>query len=572
MFRTLIVLPDGTELFSGVGTVNAIQSATITQCVNGTQELTLGSACANMLEAKLITPNGGLTVGAGDELRVYRVDDGGDRSQIGLFTTEKPVRPSANTYCITAYDRVSWLDRDLSQWLGTLTGWPYSLYCLAQMVCAACGLGLVNEEIPNGNYPVQKFSAEGITGRQLMQWIGQAAGRFCRATPDGQIEFAWYRPVETVVIGPKQLQPATISYDGEGNLSILSDRITVTDDGDGNVTVDSDILQVWDDGDGSICVEFRDDPAQLYCYQGSLTQEDYTVAQIAKVQIRQNEEDIGTIYPDDIGDVNTYIITGNHLLTASTAETLRPIAQTLYEQLKDVSYRPCKVSVPASMDIRAGDIVKITDRNGLSFSAYVMTKITSGQKDTLECTGSHHRASTTAVNSQSYKALSGKVLNMRTDVEGLKVENADTKGNLARFDLNLQSISTRVAASEAEDENLNGRLTTVEQTASDLNISITSIGADLENKADKAAVQEITEHFIFAQDGMTIKNSATGMGIGVSEQRVIFTGGNDPTTEIYPDRMETTDLKIGKQLDIGPFSWIPRANGNLSLRYVGKGQ
>ena len=161
---------------------------------------------------------------------------------------------------------------------------------------------------------------------------------------------------------------------------------------------------------------------------------------------------------------------------------------------------------------------------------------------------------------------------MRTDVEGLKVENADTKGNLARFDLNLQSISTRVAASEAENENLNGRLTTVEQTASDLNISITSIGADLENKADKAAVQEITEHFIFTQDGMTIKNSATGMGIGVSEQRVIFTGGNDPTTEIYPDRMETTDLKIGKQLDIGPFSWIPRANGNLSLRYVGKGQ
>lgn len=571
MFRTLIVLPDGTELFSGVGTVNAIQSATITQCVNGAQELTLGSACANMLEAKLITPNGGLTVGAGDELRVYRVDDGGDRSQIGLFTTEKPVRPSANTYCITAYDRVSWLDRDMSQWLGALTGWPYSLYCLAQMVCAACGLELVNEEIPNGNYPVQKFSAEGITGRQLMQWIGQAAGRFCRATPDGQIEFAWYQPVETVVIGPKQLQPATISYDGEGDLSILSDRITVTDDGDGNVAVDSDILQVWDDGDGSICVEFRDGLAQMYCYQGSVSQEDYTVAPIEKVQIRHSDEDVGTVYPEDAAQANTYIITGNYLLTAATSETLLPIARSLYEQLKDVSYRPCKVSVPASMDIRAGDIVKITDRSGLSFSAYVMTKTTSGQKDTLECTGSHHRASTTAVNNQSYKALSGKVLNLTTTVEGLKIENANTMGNVATLGLNLKSITSRVESAEKAESNLEGRVSTVEQTAQGITFSVSSISTALENKADKTDVQEITEHFTFAEDGMTIRNSATGMGIGVSEQRVIFTGGDDPTTEIYPDRMETTDLKIGKQLDIGPFSWFPRNNGNLSLRYVGKG-
>ena len=571
MFRTLIVLPDGTELFSGVGTVNAIQSATITQCVNGTQELTLGSACANMLEAKLITPNGGLTVGAGDELRVYRVDDGGDRSQIGLFTTEKPVRPSANTYCITAYDRVSWLDRDLSQWLGTLTGWPYSLYCLAQMVCAACGLELVNEEIPNGNYPVQKFSAEGITGRQLMQWIGQAAGRFCRATPDGQIEFAWYQPVETVVIGPKQLQAATISYDGEGNLSILSDRITVTDDGDGNVTVDSDILQVWDDGDGSICVEFRDDPAQLYCYQGSVSQEDYTVAPIEKVQIRHSDEDVGTVYPEDAAQANTYIITGNYLLTAATPETLLPIARSLYEQLKDVSYRPCKVVIPACTDIHAGSIVQITDRNGHRFTAYVMTKTTVGQRDTLECTGSPRRDNAVAANNRRYQALSGKVLNLRTDVDGIRAENADAQGNLSRLMLNLESITARVEQVESENGNLQRSVTSVEQTAKGLTVSVSDIHEALGDKADTASVREITEHFIFGADGMTIKNSATGMGIGVSEQRVVFTGGEDPTTEIYPDRMRTTDLKVRKQLDVGGFSLIPRTNGNLSLRYTGEG-
>ena len=65
MLKNLIVLPDGTEIFSGEGTVYALQSATITQRVNAGTELTLGSVCANMLEATLLTPEGGLTITTG---------------------------------------------------------------------------------------------------------------------------------------------------------------------------------------------------------------------------------------------------------------------------------------------------------------------------------------------------------------------------------------------------------------------------------------------------------------------------------------------------------------------------
>ena len=68
MLKNLIVLPDGTEISSGVGTVNAIQSVTLTQCVNSGEELTIGSACAAMLEATILTPRGELTLSAGDEV------------------------------------------------------------------------------------------------------------------------------------------------------------------------------------------------------------------------------------------------------------------------------------------------------------------------------------------------------------------------------------------------------------------------------------------------------------------------------------------------------------------------
>lgn len=80
---------------------------------------------------------------------------------------------------------------------------------------------------------------------------------------------------------------------------------------------------------------------------------------------------------------------------------------------------------------------------------------------------------------------------------------------------------------------------------------------------------DITKHFRFGADGLTISNSATGMGIGISEQRVIFTGGQDPTTVITPNAMETTNLTVGIRLDLGSFSWIPRTNNNLSLRWMG---
>ena len=124
MLKNLIVLPDGTELFSGTTGVNALQSVTLTQQVNTGAELTLGSACANMLEATLLTKEGGLNITPGMELTLYKVSEDGKQSKMGLFTAEKPTRPSANLYKLTAYDRISWLDRDLTGWLESLNGWP----------------------------------------------------------------------------------------------------------------------------------------------------------------------------------------------------------------------------------------------------------------------------------------------------------------------------------------------------------------------------------------------------------------------------------------------------------------
>ena len=68
MVRHLIVLDDGTNLFSGIQGENAIARVTLTQRVNDGQELKPGAVCADVLEVELVTPAGGLHIPIGSEL------------------------------------------------------------------------------------------------------------------------------------------------------------------------------------------------------------------------------------------------------------------------------------------------------------------------------------------------------------------------------------------------------------------------------------------------------------------------------------------------------------------------
>ena len=561
MLRTLIVLPDGTEISSGVGTKNAIQSITITECVNGAQELTLGSCCSNMIEAQLLTIGGGVSINAGDEITVYREADDGTRFKVGLFTTEKPTRPSANTLKLTAYDRVSWLDLDLTQWVASLQGWPYELYDLATMVCEECGLYLKNEDIPNGEYSVKAFSGEGITGRQLMQWIGQVAGRFCRATADGEIEFAWYEPLTTHAIGVRPISgSADIRYEN-GNLIISAVDLNVEDDGQGNVTLSGGV-EVSDDGEGNVVLTISNKTETIMYYQNGLSFEDYTVAAIEKVQLRQNEEDVGTVYPDGIeGAANTYIINGNPLLTASSGDDLATVAEALYEHLKNISYTPCKVSIPASMTIRAGHVVKITDRNGRELTAYVMTKKQSGQRDAIECTGSPSRDSSTVINNQSLQALNGKVLNLRQDVDGLKVENSDSKGKIAALALDVEGIKGTVS----QQEGLSQRLTTLEQSAQGLRLSVESIQTQGATKLKTAM------GYTFDDEGLSIARSGEPMENRLDNTGMQVLRSGTPILQADHRGVNATDVTVRNYLILGDHARIENYAGSRTACFYLEG-
>ena len=393
MLQPILTLPSGTELKGG-SPGSAVKSLTLHTAVNAGQEFTIGSAFSDYIEAEIwADPDGSLQITAGDALTYYRQDDAGNRTKVGVFYAEKPTRTKRNSYKVTAYDTMSKLDADFSGWLrANQAQFPKTIWQLVQLACQRAGVALASSSLPiNGSYSVQAFYADDLTCRQIISWAAEAAGCYAHMNADGKLQFLTYSDKRST---------AKITPDGASNSTAY--------------------------------------------YADSLSYEDYTVKAIEKVQIRQSDSDVEVIYPDSTTATNTYAVQGNLLLTTGTEANLKTVAQNLYNVLKSVTYTPCKVSVPSSSGLACGQIVHVKDARGREFDTYLMNATISSGKANFESVGSASRESSSAVNSQSYKNLTGKMLEIKTSVDGLEVKASDLTGKYTDLKATVDGLSSEV--------------------------------------------------------------------------------------------------------------------------------
>ena len=412
MLAHKLTLPDGTVL--DAGTICSVQ---LTRQVSDQDDLAPGAACAACAVIELWAPENGLTITPGTQLILTCIDtDTGTETRAGIFLAETPEKVSANVIRVTAYDRMTLLDRDLSPWLRQQQdAFPMTLTALVRQVCGQCGVPLADgtlDGLPNGSYPVQAFYADDLTGRQLIQWAAQAFCRFARMTPDGSLEFAWYTESALQGIGP----------------------------GSGNAWAALNLAgQIYTCADGSVWTFGQPRAGYL---SGSLSHEDFETALIDKVQIKQSTDDVGVLYPPEETGTNALVLSGNLLLTTTSAEALRPVAQAIYEQMQGLVYTPATVDIQAAGEIPApGTILTLTDAYGRAMRFPVMEQTISGQAVTLEATGNARRDATTAVNRQKYTNLQGKLLEISASVDGLKVTAKDLTGQYTELSQTVDSIT-----------------------------------------------------------------------------------------------------------------------------------
>ena len=535
MLRNKLVRSDGSVIDSSV-----ILSCEYTEEVNSGVNLAVGNATASELTVEILSSS---AVQQGEVLTYYIIEDGVE-TKIGVFNAEKPTKLTKNSMRFSAYDNVVKTEKNFSDWLRNNQGlFPMTLPKLVQYACTYCGVTLVNTNFPNSNLSVKAFYADDLTCRQVLMWAAAIAGRFIRANVAGALEFSWYKDTNMYVQPQRAEYDISVTDDGQGNISVMSDEIELTDDGNGNVVINAKNLVATSTETGVSLAS----PYVIPYFQDQLSYETYTTDNIKRVQISTTDEDVGVIYPAT-ADGNCFTVSGNLILSVLDSDKLNQVASALYTQLKDISYVPCSVAVPRTINVRAGDIIHIGASDGDYFATYVMKVSISKSGTSIESTGDKSYGSNVAVASEKYANLTGKMLSIEKSVDGLKVVASDLQGNVSTLQQTATNLSSRITSADGKIstlqqtaqsltsrvEDAEGMISSVEQTAIGLTSRVETTEGNV--SAVHQTAQSLTSRVEDAEDNISaFQQTATGL-----ESRIQSAEGNVSTLQQTAAGFQTT--------------------------------
>ena len=567
MLRNKLVRSDGSVIDSSV-----IISCEFTEEVNCSTNLAFGDVTSSELTVEIRSTE---AIQQGEVLKYYMVEDD-EETLIGEFITEKPTVASRASIKFSAYDNISKTEKLFSEWLRVnQDAFPMTPMDLVLHACSWCGVTYAGGEFPNQNISISAFYADGISCRQILSWVGALAGRFVRANAAGEIEFAGY--VENresgVTYKKSYYVPANmVITDDRGHVSITSDALSVTDDGKGHVTATIENINIVDI-DGNVILTTGTGIPYL---QGTLKYETYKTDAIERVQIKHSEDDIGVVYPaTDAG--NCYTVSQNMLLGTCSAEDVEKVAQSLYEQLRTISYVPFSVTLPRTIKIRAGDIITVQDSNGNAFSSLVMKMNAAASGVTLSSTGDKSYGTTVAVAAERFSNLTGKVLELSKTVEGLTVTNKSLDGKFSALEQTVTDFKTTVSDTYVTSKELGDYKTTVssefEQTKGSFEFKFTETSEAIDGVSDevKAEREERSSYIRFEDGNIILGKKGNEILLIQKNDRISFVrnvSGYPEVAWFADDSLHVTEADFTVQLGIGKFGFRPGANGNLSFKKV----
>lgn len=599
MLRNKLVRSDGSIIDSSV-----IISCEYSEEVNNDTNLSVGDVTAAELEVEVLS-----TVRVEqDEVLTYYIIEDGVEVLIGEFKVEKPTVASRTSLKFMAYDNVVKAEKVFSDWLILNQSlFPMSLLDLVQAACDYCGVTLATTDFPNAELQVKAFYGDGITCRQILGWAAAIAGRFVRANTAGDIEFAWYTSVNGIVCspGPRSYSlDLSVIDDGEGNITINGDTMVVEDDGKGNVALTiPDTSTVYSNGEVSVVSK----TAVPYFLDG-VSYESYATDVVDMVRINHSESDVGVTYPEEASG-NCFTISGNMILGACEVADVYGVAALLYNLLNTVSYVPAKIQVPRTIKVRAGDIVQFYTQFGDLMQTYAMRVSVSSSGTFIESTGDKSYGTNAAVSSQKYSNMSGRLMELTIDSEGLEARNLDLEGKVTRIGMSVQGLETSVlgvmtdindlrestatqmttsvqTAKEMIDTVLGEYVTTDEfgtykssvstkftQTEDEFKMQFDTAKTDIEkvNTDLQQKYEERTKYIRFVDGDIVLGSTGSEIMLIIKNDRISFVRNVSGLPEVAwfaDDVLNVTEGQFTTQLNIGKFGFRPGASGNLSFKKV----
>lgn len=432
---------------SGTTLTNAeyqTETMTITESICDEQELRFGCCNASSFEIKVLDT---IENFKGKKMKVSSLLAGQDEPyQLGEYKVYSD-KPTADRLYkdIVAYDAMyDILNAEVSRWYNSLA-FPMKLRQFRNSFCDYVGVEQEEITLVNDDMVIEKtIDPEELPGKTVIEAICEINGCFGHIGRNGKLRYVVLEQMIEGLYPADELYPADDLYP--------ADPMGTTEVSRNNYI--------------------------------SCQYEDFIVQHIDKLQIRQEENDIGAIA--GTGD-NCYIIEDNFLVYGKSAADLQTIADNVLSVIGVVWYRPAQVEARGNPCLEVGDgILLHTTRE--TIYTYILQRTLKGiqaLKDSYTAEGEEYRTGQVNGIMKSIIQLKGKSNVLTRTVEETKLELKDVNENLsAQISINAQQILTKVSKDNIVSE--------INQTAESIKIKAERIDLVGIVNADEMVVKYAT--------------------------------------------------------------------------------
>lgn len=293
-----------------------------------------------------------------------------DKTDIKLGTyivSEAQQENADNVKEIVAYDLMKKFDRDITNWYNNLA-FPMTLKVFRNSLCNYCGVGYIDSNLPNDDMTVEKtINTNQLNGRDVLKSCEELNGCFGHMNRDGKLDHV-----------------------------VLSKSNPMD-------TIDADTYNT---------VKF----------------EEYITNPISKVQIRQEDGDVGAYSGTG---VNCYTITGNFLAYGKSTSDLQNIADNAAVNIIGISYKPYVADTLGLPYLEVGDYISFINDKNEQVNTYVLKRLLSGVQildDQFSCKGQKELVEDNSLNVQITQ-LNGKSAILKRTVEEMSNTISDLETN-----------------------------------------------------------------------------------------------------------------------------------------------
>lgn len=483
----------------------ASQNLTFGECNSSQFEITVADVLMDLTGKEFMA-----TVEIGDyemALGIYRVDS---------FVRQADRRMKK----ITAYDRMLNFNIDVAGWYRELT-FPMTLKQFRDSLCAYVGVPQVITNLPLDDMQLTKtIEPEQLDGRKVLMAICEINGCFGNIDKTGRLTYKF--------LGTSGLFPSETLFPDD---NLFPSEMS-----------NAEVLSYYKKADTSY--------------------EDFVVNPIDKLQIRQEEGDVGASYGSGS---NAYTIQGNFLVYGKSAEQLLAIASTVYDQISGRLYKPCKIVGPALPWVEIGDgIVCYTSDDVIE--TYCLKRTMKGiqaMMDTYEANGSLEQEQNTGLATQIVQ-LEGKTAVIKKSVEEVSVRVTDLKEYTeAQFAITADQILAEVTRAKQAEASLSIKADQIALSVTDLTNSTNSRFEQTAQQISlKVSKGEVSSQLSVESDKVTI----SGNRLIVNSTNFQLDGDGNATFSGKVQGAQVIGSSIsGGSINIGGGTFYVDSGGNAAI-------